>query len=922
MPEYRVQLQIRGDTAQAQQVMKELANVAKASMEGIATETKGATNSIDTSNRSLSTSTETVQQTLKRTAQTIRSDFNPAVRSMRAESQQASSSLETGLGGAVSGLSSRLLQLGAGIAILQRLRTEAASTLQITDRFKGINAGFMAITGGGGSTYSEMEFARKAARDLSSDLLVTTDSYMKLAASSRGTALQGQPTRDIFLSIGEAASVLNLTLDQEAGAYLALSQMMSKGTVQAEELKGQLGERLPGAFQLAAQAMGMTTAELQKQLEEGKILAEDLLPKLARVLHERYGDSVAAAANSSSKAMNRLNNELTELKLKADDFTGASKTWTLALNEWAKEIREIGLLGSRFGTWVSTINSNWSKDSADATGPFREWWRVVKLANEEASRMPRQTYGQESFAGIGGGSEGPRPATWSPPAPDRETIEAQEAYNNDLAAAETRTRAFKSAHDSARAALKTSGSALDQYNAKIREYDDLLAKGANPSDIATLKKKASEDYQKAIEREAKAAENASKKEAREAQKAARESHDYKVALIRHEMDVAGVSAEQKVAIARRVAEEEARFHGATSDDAVRAQRLITQAEKARDEERARIREIEIGSDLAAEKAKLDIRRSGVETDAALGRITAEQRIQQLSVLTQAEIELERNAMQQRQALRQQDPVEQARIDADLKELANKRNIQLAQSENQLKVQTHNRWKTMADGIASTWSGAIKSMLFSTQSWKDSVRNVLQGLAGNVIDGVVKRMTNAWLLGEQTKTGATAAGEGQRQAIQQAGTSQGLLAQAAAGLKTISNDAYKAAAGAYSATSEIPLIGPILAPAAAAAAFAAVLAFGGGIASAAGGWQLPSDQLLYGHKKEVVMPVPWVRRFEAISDMATAGAGAGGGNSSGGDHFHFHCIDGASVQRMVKDHGRTLAQVYKQAKRAGVIKAKS
>ena len=43
---------------------------------------------------------------------------------------------------------------------------------------------------------------------------------------------------------------------------LALAQMASKGTVQAEELRGQLGERLPGAFKIAAAAMGVTQAEL------------------------------------------------------------------------------------------------------------------------------------------------------------------------------------------------------------------------------------------------------------------------------------------------------------------------------------------------------------------------------------------------------------------------------------------------------------------------------------------------------------------------------------------------------------------------------------------------------------------------------------------------------------------------------------
>ena len=36
----------------------------------------------------------------------------------------------------------------------------------------------------------------------------------------------------------------------------------SAKTVQAEELRGQIGERLPGAFSTFAQAIGVSTAEL------------------------------------------------------------------------------------------------------------------------------------------------------------------------------------------------------------------------------------------------------------------------------------------------------------------------------------------------------------------------------------------------------------------------------------------------------------------------------------------------------------------------------------------------------------------------------------------------------------------------------------------------------------------------------------
>ena len=58
--------------------------------------------------------------------------------------------------------------------------------------------------------------------------------------------------------------------------FLAISQMISKGKVSAEELRLQLAERMPGAVNIFAKAIGVTTSELDKMLQEGKVGLEDL----------------------------------------------------------------------------------------------------------------------------------------------------------------------------------------------------------------------------------------------------------------------------------------------------------------------------------------------------------------------------------------------------------------------------------------------------------------------------------------------------------------------------------------------------------------------------------------------------------------------------------------------------------------------
>ena len=71
--------------------------------------------------------------------------------------------------------------------------------------------------------------------------------------------------------VGVAAGIRGTggSLEQLDSALLATTQVFAKGKVSAEELRQQIGERLPGAFSLFAESMGMTPQELDKALEKG-----------------------------------------------------------------------------------------------------------------------------------------------------------------------------------------------------------------------------------------------------------------------------------------------------------------------------------------------------------------------------------------------------------------------------------------------------------------------------------------------------------------------------------------------------------------------------------------------------------------------------------------------------------------------------
>lgn len=135
-----------------------------------------------------------------------------------------------------------------------------------------------------------------------------TKAYNKFYASAKTTNLTLEETQNIFRQVSKAAGILGLSSADAEGALRALEQMLSKGKVQAEEIRGQLGERLPGAFQILAKSMGITTKELDKQLKDGKVLADEVLPKFAKELERTYSLDKVDRVKTLVAEQNRLSN--------------------------------------------------------------------------------------------------------------------------------------------------------------------------------------------------------------------------------------------------------------------------------------------------------------------------------------------------------------------------------------------------------------------------------------------------------------------------------------------------------------------------------------------------------------------------------------------------------------------------------------
>ncbi len=203
-----------------------------------------------------------------------------------------------GLGRTIKNFSGMLLG-GLGLSALVGQFKQASTEMSVAKAtLENVSKGF--------KEYSEnMAFLKNISNKYGQDLISLTNGFAKFRAAAKETSLSLDQQRYIYEALTRAAGAYHLSAEQTSDVMLAVEQMLSKGKVTAEELRRQLGNSLPGAFNLMAQAAGVSTAELERMMKAGQVISEDVLPRFAQVLN-----AVNAAANFDSlqSSLNRFKN--------------------------------------------------------------------------------------------------------------------------------------------------------------------------------------------------------------------------------------------------------------------------------------------------------------------------------------------------------------------------------------------------------------------------------------------------------------------------------------------------------------------------------------------------------------------------------------------------------------------------------------
>jgi len=169
---------------------------------------------------------------------------------------------------------------GLGISgLISRFRDVARETSRVLTALKNVSGGTKGFA-------DNLRFVNDLAKKYGLEINALTGNFARFTASATQANMPMEQQKKVFESVSRAITAFGLSASESDGVMLALSQMMSKGKISMEELRKQMGEKLPVAIQAMAKALGVSIGQMEKLIGSGKVMSADVLPKFADALNE------------------------------------------------------------------------------------------------------------------------------------------------------------------------------------------------------------------------------------------------------------------------------------------------------------------------------------------------------------------------------------------------------------------------------------------------------------------------------------------------------------------------------------------------------------------------------------------------------------------------------------------------------------
>lgn len=257
--------------------------------------------------------------------------------------------------------------IAAYVGVYQAINT-VNKAIEAANRDQSLKIGLQTANGGDlKKAASDYKFLREEADRLGLVFDDIAPKYANMLIAAKAVGASAKDTRKLFTDVATSVAAGNLSIDDSEGVFRAVVQVMGKARVQAEELRGQLGDRLPGAVAAFAAANNIALSDLDDHLKKGKGSVEEFL-KFMGEYAQKFAPAMEATTDRLGASINRAKNAYNDWLRKLLDSNAQSK-----LKEAFGRVTQFfnskdgdkfaAALGTAFGKLVDVII--WLADNVD-----------------------------------------------------------------------------------------------------------------------------------------------------------------------------------------------------------------------------------------------------------------------------------------------------------------------------------------------------------------------------------------------------------------------------------------------------------------------------------------------------------------------------------------------------------------------------
>lgn len=232
-----------------------------------------------------------------------------------------------------------IIVINQGLELLQKLARAVIgplnSILETTDKFRRMEIALTSLTGSITEARTSMDSLRDIAQRLPFTLETITNTFVRL----RSTGVKD--TERVMLGLVNAIAAFGGADEELKLAALAIQQMAGKGVISMEELRRQLGERIPTAIRIMARELGLSLPQLFEKVQSGALESFEGIAALTRGFEKDFKGAAERMLNSWRGATIKFKDAWDQF-LRAIGETGLLQFAIDTLNDLTAVLRNAG----------------------------------------------------------------------------------------------------------------------------------------------------------------------------------------------------------------------------------------------------------------------------------------------------------------------------------------------------------------------------------------------------------------------------------------------------------------------------------------------------------------------------------------------------------------------------------------------------